>query len=62
MCTVIVTPTFFERSQIERLPNWKDGLDENPHAALGRVDAPDDAESESLLPGPLLELHGGDLH
>ena len=59
---VFVTPTFFKRSQIERLSDRKDGLDEYPHAALGRVDAPDDAESEPLLPGPLLELDGGDLH
>ena len=55
-------PTFFERTQVERLPNWKDGLDKYPHAPLGRVDASDDAEPESLLPGPLLELHCGDVH
>ena len=54
--------TFFKRSQIERLSDREDGLDEYSHAALGGVDAADDAESQPLLPGPLLKLDGGNLH
>ena len=43
-CTVGATPTFFERAQVECLPDGEDGLDEDAHAALGRVDAAHDAE------------------
>ena len=41
-------PTFFERAQVEGLPDGEDGLDEDAHAALGRVDAADDTGGVTL--------------
>ena len=42
-------PTFFERAQVEGLPDGEDGLDEDAHAALGRVDASDHAEGMQYI-------------
>ena len=42
-------PTFFERAQVEGLPDGEYGLDEDAHDALGRVDAADHAEGVQAI-------------
>ena len=54
--------TFSDVSLIDGLSHGEDGLDEDAHGALGRVDAAHNTEAQTLATRTLLELHRHDLH